>query len=273
MFCEQPGGVEDFFPRVCFYVNQALARPPPRLCASIRTYLSSSSSMYLLLCVYVCSSVYVSTTVCIHRCLRTTVCTYTMYVCSIQRVCASSLPPCLLSMCVGASVLMYCLHVVSIVAVMGSSCRTYVVCGVVYVSIVSLGCAYYSRCVLLLIIVCTKKQVCMCLCTQQCAQTYICVQYNYKYYSKCVVCLFVLLLLLLLLQLLFIVYCVTQAYRIVQDQSLGLSVGGGCVFVRSVLRNADYRLCVFARIKTGGCISGKNFFRMSDLFYSGQYYL
>lgn len=54
---------------------------------------------------------------------------------------------------------------------------------------------------------------------------------------------------------------------------MGLSVGGGCVSVCSVLLDADYRLCVFARIKTGGCIMGKNFFRMSDLFYSGHNYL
>lgn len=116
--------------------------------------------MLLTVCRYVCTIL----CVCMYTILC--VCMYVYYVCSsvvcvcvytTQRACASSLPPCLLSVCVGASVLMYCLHVVSIVAVMRSPCRTYVVCGVVYVSIVSFGCAYCSRCVLLLIIVCTKK--------------------------------------------------------------------------------------------------------------------
>jgi hypothetical protein len=85
MFCEQPGGVESFFPRVCFYVNQALARPPPRLCAGICTYLSSSSSMYLLLCMYVyyyyyvCMCMYYTLLLCMYTC----VCTihYYYYVC------------------------------------------------------------------------------------------------------------------------------------------------------------------------------------------------
>lgn len=108
--------------------------------------------IHVLLCVYLL--LYVC--VCVLHAVMCA-CMYTMYVCSTQRACASSLPSCLLSVCVGVSVLTYCLHVVSIVAVMGSPCRTCIVCGIVYVSTVSLGRMYYSRCVLLLMIVCTKK--------------------------------------------------------------------------------------------------------------------
>ena len=40
-------------------------------------------------------------------------------------------------------------------------------------------------------------------------------------------------------------------------------------------RDADYRLCVFARTENidGGCISGKKFFFLVDLFCSGHYNL
>lgn len=61
------------------------------------------------------------------------------------------------------SVLVYCMHVASIVVAMGSPCRTYVVCSIVYVSIVSLGCMYCSSCVLLLMIVLPTKEWCECL--------------------------------------------------------------------------------------------------------------
>lgn len=40
-------------PRVCVRVNQALARPPPRLCAGICTYLSSSMYSSILYSMYV----------------------------------------------------------------------------------------------------------------------------------------------------------------------------------------------------------------------------
>jgi hypothetical protein len=91
------------------------------------------------------------------------VCMYTMYVVVLcvyvyttQRACASFPPPCLLSVCVSVPVLVYCAYVASIVVVMRPPCRSYVVCGVVYVSTVSLGCVYYSRYVLLLMIVSAK---------------------------------------------------------------------------------------------------------------------
>ena len=110
MFCEQPGGVESFFPRVCFYVNQALARPPPRLCAGIRIYLSSSSSsMYLPLCVCM-YTVYVLCYVCI------------LCMCVAHSVRARPLRlPYLRSVCIGVPVLVYCMHVVGVVVVMGVS--------------------------------------------------------------------------------------------------------------------------------------------------------
>lgn len=91
------------------------------------------------------------------------VCMYVYYVCSSVMCVVHSvrarplLLPCLLSVCVDVSVLVYCMRVVSMMVVMGSLCRTYVVYDVVYVSIVSLGCMYCSRCVLLLMIVHTKE--------------------------------------------------------------------------------------------------------------------
>ena len=97
-------------------------------------YYTMCMYVYYTMCMYVCSSV----------------------VCVLHSVRARPPPPACAA-CVGVPVLTYCIHVVSVVVAMGSPCRTYVVCGVVYVSIVSLGCAYCSRCVLLLIIVCTKK--------------------------------------------------------------------------------------------------------------------
>ena len=286
-FCEQPGGVDNFFPRVCFYVNQALARPPPRLCTGICTYLSSSSSMYLSLCVcmqqcmyattmYVCSSVcmllllcmyvyvlytttvyvyvlYTTMYVCmytttimyvyVYKCVCVCVCVcvqhtasplpvplslaivqyvyrcvllqtyyYTMYVCVCMYVCMYTttlsvcvpLPLCLCvyycrcvcpltvcrcmyytmcmyvyytmhvcvcilcvqqcyvcmcilhsvrarrpppayAVCVGVPVLTQCIHAVSIVEAMRSLCRRYVVCGVMYVSTMSLGQTCFIR--------------------------------------------------------------------------------------------------------------------------------
>ena len=49
-----------------------------------------------------------------------------------------------------------------------------------------------------------------------------------------------------------------------------LSSGGGCLIVAYVLQDADYRLCVFARIETGGCISGKKLFENGKTLSSGQ---
>jgi hypothetical protein len=83
------------------------------------------------------------------------VCVY-YCVCIVYYMRALLLLLCLHSMCADVPVLMYCMYVVSMVVAMRSSCRTYVVCGVVYVSTVSLGCMYYSRCVLLLMIVSAK---------------------------------------------------------------------------------------------------------------------
>ena len=88
------------------------------------------------------------------------VCMYVYYVCSsVMRVAHSVrarplLLPCLCSVCgrtcaacvQGVPILVYCMYAVSMVVAMGSPCRTCVVCSVVYVSTMSLGCAYYSRC-------------------------------------------------------------------------------------------------------------------------------
>jgi hypothetical protein len=71
-------------------------------------------------------------------------------------VCVLSSSPAYLA-CAGVSVLVYCMYVVSMVVVMGSPRRTYVVCGIVHVSIVSLGGMHCNRCVLLLIIVYTNE--------------------------------------------------------------------------------------------------------------------
>ena len=91
------------------------------------------------------------------------VCMYVYYVCSsVMRVAHSvRVRPLLLCLCrvcrrtctvyvQGVPVLVYCMYVVSMVAVMGSPCRTGVVCRVVCVSTVSLGC------------VCIVVDVCCC---------------------------------------------------------------------------------------------------------------
>lgn len=148
MFCEQPGGVDSFFPRVCSYVNQALARPPPRLCAGICAYLFSNSSMcsssiYLLLyvcvCIDACVLLCMYTTIMYVCVLYTTVCMYVLLcMCVVHSVCAPSplTPPAHL-VCMSMSVFVQCARVVRIVGVMGSLCRTYVVCGVVCIYCVS----------------------------------------------------------------------------------------------------------------------------------------
>ena len=394
MFCEQPGGVDSFFPRVCFYVNQALARPPPRLCAGICTYLSSSSSMYLLLCVcvqqcmyttimyvcvcvtvyvlyttmyvymYVCvlytTTMYVCVCVCVcvcvaHSlssacastyqllcgvCMYTTVgvllcytllyacillsvqvyiitvcvcvhhykcmcmyrvlcayytmyvyvqgtavlvcihallcvclllyvhvlytvvyaCMYTVcvYVCIAHSVRAPLLLPCLCSVCVGMLVLVYCMSVVGMVVVMGSPCRTYVVRGAVYVSTVALGCVYYSRCVLRLMIVRTKEQVCMCPCTQQYVQGCMCVQYSYKCYSRCCSMSLYLLLLLSLL-LLIVILCSVDLQDCARLVAGPVSRGWLCVRVQCSVWCGLQTLCICSD-KNRGVYYGKIFF-------------
>ncbi len=152
------------------------------LCIIVCMYTTQGVCMYTLLQVYVLVTVYVLYYVCMYTihyyvCMYTIhyyVCMYTMHVCNTQRACVRP-PPSACAACVGVPVLTQCIHVVSIVEAMGSPCRTYVVCGVVYVSTVSLGCTYCSRCVLLLMIVRTKEQVCMCLCAQQRAYRHTCV--------------------------------------------------------------------------------------------------
>lgn len=112
---------------------------------------------------YVCVYMYYCVYVCI-LCMCVVLCMYVYYVCvyycvcmcivySVRALSSSST----YAACVGVPVLVYCMYVVSMVVVMGSPRRTYVVCGIVHVSIVSLGGMYCNRCVLLLIIVYTNE--------------------------------------------------------------------------------------------------------------------
>ena len=67
--------------------------------------------------------------------------------------------------------------------------------------------------------------------------------------------------LFIIIVLLYIYYTLCSAgLRACAKACGGLSVGGGCALVCSALLDADYRLCVFARIKTGGVYFGKIFF-------------
>ena len=54
---------------------------------------------------------------------------------------------------------------------------------------------------------------------------------------------------------------------------LGCCVGALSVSLLDSGRDADYRLCTFPRVQNmnGGCISGKKFFFLVDLFCSGHY--
>jgi hypothetical protein len=112
--------------------------------------------MYVCVYMYYCVRMYT-----MH--VYSTVCVCILCMCMCILLCVYSilharalLLLCLRSVCVDVPVLVYCMYVVSMVVAMGSSCRTYVVGGVVYVSTASLRCMYYSRCVLLLMIVSAK---------------------------------------------------------------------------------------------------------------------
>ena len=63
--------------------------------------------------------------------------------------------------------------------------------------------------------------------------------------------------------------CATAA----EPSNWGCFVGGGYLSCVREFRDMDNRLAVFIQIKTGGCISGKTFFSIGQIFCAGQYNL
>lgn len=113
-------------------------------CVCVCMYYCTCVCVHVLLCL--CMYVLLCVCLLLHVCVRVLLC-----MCVVHSVRARALsPPPACAVCVGVPVLVYCIHVVGIVVVIGSPCRTCVVCSVVCVSTMSLGC------------VCIVVDVCCC---------------------------------------------------------------------------------------------------------------